>query len=241
MKNFTRLSYLLIFLIISQVSFGQNQDAKFKLEGTNPKTIEWNREYSEYTEISPFNKNINLIYGLAVNASIQVEDQNDFSVNLVLIDNYGNEHLIYDCNELLESSSTFQVDNLSEETCILNGVRPDFIQIETKNATVTINNFTYTTGVKAGWDIAKVWNEKKQAQDEDKIARINQRIKEKGLHWVAGSTSVSEMSYSERKKLYGQSTFPSGFEFYCGGVISAGSTNTTKSTLKSATANKSIC
>ena len=44
------------------------------------------------------------------------------------------------------------------------------------------------------------------------------------------------MSYSERKKLYGQSTFPPGFEYYCGGVISTGFSGTENLNLKSATA-----
>ncbi len=165
-----------------------------------------------------------------------MKDQNDFSVNIVLIDNYGNEHLIYENNDMMATSAIIEVDDLCEETCILNGVRPDFVQIEIKNAIVTINGFTYTTGVKAGWNVDEVWQEKKQEQDADKIARINQRIKEKGLHWVAGQTEVSQMSYSDRKKLYGQSTFPAGFEFYCGGVISTSDTGT-ESSLKSATIN----
>ena len=35
-------------------------------------------------------------------------------------------------------------------------------------------------------------------------------------------TSLANMSYQERRKLYGQGNFPAGFEYYTGGIITAG-------------------
>ena len=74
--------------------------------------------------------------------------------------------------------------------------------------------------------------EKKELQNNSKISRLNQHIKAKGLAWVAGETEVSAMSYAEKKKLFGQSTFPSGIEYYVGGILTAGD----GLTLKAATA-----
>ena len=79
MKNFTRLSHLLILIIAAQLSLGQGLSGKFKLEGTNPNTIEWIDTITANAEIYPFDENINRIYGLAVNASIDIKNQNDFS------------------------------------------------------------------------------------------------------------------------------------------------------------------
>ena len=43
---------------------------------------------------------------------------------------------------------------------------------------------------------------------EDKIARLNKEIKEKGWHWTAGKTGLSELSYEERQKLRGLLPIP---------------------------------
>jgi len=42
------------------------------------------------------------------------------------------------------------------------------------------------------------------------------------MNWVSAETGVSKLSFADRKKLYGQSTFPPGFEYYTGGVIQVG-------------------
>ena len=57
---------------------------------------------------------------------------------------------------------------------------------------------------------------------EEKINKIKQSLKKKGKRWFAGKTSVSELTYAERKKLYGQSDIPPGMEYYSGGVIELG-------------------
>ena len=235
MKKIIVLWTLLVLLCASHWSFGQGQSLNFKMEGTDPKTILWNETYADSTEIFPFDKNINRTYGVAVNATIHVLDPANYSVHLILVDEYFNEYLIYECYDLLEEDETIAVSELCEETCILNGVRPHSVKVELQNAEITIGSFSYATGVKAGWDIEKIGKEKKQARDKEKIEKINANLKSRGQHWIAGQTSVSEMSYSDRKKLYGQSTFPGGFEFYCGGVISAGVQTNSGDILKSAT------
>ena len=39
--------------------------------------------------------------------------------------------------------------------------------------------------------------------EQDRIDRINREIREKGLHWTAGTTPVSNMTQEEKKALYG--------------------------------------
>ena len=229
--------FALLILTISWASFGQNSD-KFKKEGKNSQTIIVNQTISETTEIFPFGQNGDNIYGLDVTADIELNSDNSL-VRLILTDNNFNEYLIYESyNLLLEEGSSFSVKDICEETGILDGVLPYSIQIKIENAQLKLKSISYSTSVDNSLDLESLKKEKKKGQNEVKINKLNKNLKKKGKHWVAGETNVSELSYGERKKLYGQSTIPAGFEYYTGGVILAGSTessSTDDETLKSAT------
>ncbi|MCY1720406.1 PKD domain-containing protein [Prolixibacteraceae bacterium Z1-6] len=233
---------LLVLVLISGASFGQNSNKKFKMEGVNPTSIAINKSFSESVEIFPFATNGTPIYGLDASANIELKGENSL-VRLLLIDNNFNEYLIYESyNLLLEEEASFSIENICEETSILDGVKPYSVQIEIENAQLELKSLSFSSALNTGLDIAELKKEKKKGQNEEKINKINKNLKKQGKHWVAGTTSVSELSYGERKKLYGQSTFPAGFEYYAGGVITASateSTSATDGTLKSATTTSS--
>ncbi|WP_206082056.1 PKD domain-containing protein [Maribellus sediminis] len=234
----SELLALLMLMFIGSALYGQTSDNKFKMAGTNPVSVSIDQTFSKSVEIFPFSKNENFIYGLDISANIELKDDNSL-VRLVLIDSNFDEYLIYESyNLLLEEASSFSIINICEETAVLDRVKPYAINIELENASLELTGISYATAVAPGLDVASVKKEKKKDQNEAKIRKINNNLKKKGRHWVAGETSVSELSYGERKNLYGQSTFPNGFEFYSGGVIQVGSeesTSTTDGTLKSAT------
>ncbi|WP_203532672.1 PKD domain-containing protein [Draconibacterium halophilum] len=233
---------LLVLCVISWASFGQNPDNRFKMVGQNAQSILINQTYSETVEILPFGQIGKPIYGLDATADITLNGENSL-IRLVLIDNNFNEYLIYESyNLLLEAEKSFSIKDICEETSILDGVKPYSLQIEIENAQLKLKSLSYSTSIDSGLDVEQAKKEKKQGQNEVKINKINKNLKEKGKHWVAGPTNVSELSYGQRKKLYGQSTFPAGFEYYAGGVITAGSTESTSTSdviLKSATTTSS--
>ena len=218
MKKTKILIGILIITLSYQFSFSQKSLQGFVLSGTDPATIEINQTFTTENEIFPFDDIVSTIFGLALSAQVSLENDKSF-VRVILVDKKYEEHLIYEAYSLLEPNLSFSVDKICEETCILNSAKPQSVRIEITDATITINSFTYASGMVSGTDVPKVKREKKQAQNKEKINEINKNLKAKGLNWVAGPTSVSEMTYAERKKLYGQSTFPLGFEYYVGGVI----------------------
>ncbi len=195
----------------------------FDLSGINPETIEINQTFTSTSEIFPFSEDLMRIFGLALNANFSLENDNSI-IRVILIDKNYNEHLVYEIYSLLEPNLAASVDKMCEETCILNSVKPRSIRVEITDASLTLGSLTYATGIQTGTDVPKVKKEKKQVQNRAKINKINKALSAKGKSWIAGPTSVSELSYADRKKLYGQSTFPPGFEYYAGGVIQAGNT-----------------
>ncbi|MCE4566931.1 PKD domain-containing protein [Maribellus sp. CM-23] len=199
--------------------------------GSSPQTVEVNQAFTESSEINPFDRNVNKIYGLAVSASIQLNGE-DSKVEFVLLDENFNEYLIYESYGRITKDLQEEVEAVSEETCILDGVKIKSIKVIVSNATVQVKSFQYSDRSEFAQNVNELRKEQVKEQHKEKVARINSYLKEKGEKWVAGITTVSELSYAERKSLYGQSSFPSGFEFYAGGVISTESTTTTE--LKSA-------
>ncbi|HKI89252.1 MAG TPA: C1 family peptidase, partial [Draconibacterium sp.] len=233
MKKMRVVFLFLILVSISTISFGQSSNMKFKLEGKNPKIVVVNQTFNSFSEIKI--EKTDQIYGFAVSADIKLADESS-KVSLVLVDKNFDEYLIYEGYPLLESELSYSIEEICEETCLLNGIQPYSIQVQVTNAEITVRKLIYTTSIDNSVNIGQLKKEKKNQQDQEKINKLNKNLKEKGLHWVAGNTSVSEMTYAERKKLYGQSTFPAGFEYYCGGVISTSETGTSGSLLKSASA-----
>ncbi len=57
-------------------------------------------------------------------------------------------------------------------------------------------------------------------QTNAKIIKINKNLEERNIPWIAGETSISQLSYQEKKALFG-GTLPNlyGFEYYTGGIF----------------------
>jgi len=222
MKTFRILGIIAILLMNIQFVKGQGVDLRgYELMGKNQETIMLKQTFTVNSEIFPFNGKILTIFGLAVKADITFTGEKGL-VRIILLDQTNNEYLVYEAYPLLEDKSSFSINNLGEETGILNAVNPKSIRIETTDAIVSVQSITYSTVLDAGTDVKKESKDKKQLRNNSKINQINKSITAKGLSWAAGNTDVSELTYSEKKKLFGQSTFPAGIEYYAGGVISAG-------------------
>ena len=222
MKNFTKLTVIVFILLSFQFAQGQSANFRgFELTGKNQETIPINQTYIQNAEIVPFGEKISTIFGLAVRANVTLNNDKSI-VRITLIDKLGDEYLVYETYSLLEESSSFSIDNLCEETGILNGVKPQSLKIEVINASLSISSITYSASPDQGVDFEKIKKEKKDLQNNRKINQINQSISARGLAWAAGETEVSALSYAEKKKLYGQSTFPAGIEYYVGGILQSG-------------------
>lgn len=233
MKNLK--SFIVTLIVLLNVQFVRSQNLGlqgYELMGKNRETIALNQTITKTTELFRFDEKTPAIFGLAAKADITLNDEKS-QVRIILVDQMNNEFLVYETYPLLEIQSSFSVDDLCEETGILDGIKPLSVRVEVTNATVSVRSITYSTNMDPGVDFQKVKKDKKNLQNSQKIKQINNSISTRGLAWIAGNTEVSELTYSEKKQLYGQSTFPSGIEYYVGGVVSAGD----ELTLKSATVN----
>ncbi len=158
---------------------------------------------------------------MAVSGEVTFNDETAI-VRAVLVDNNFREHLIFEWYPLIADAEKMSLTEVCEETAILDGIIPAYLRIEVKNAMLRLDKLTLAGALPPGLEIARLSREKHLARNEFKISKLNQNLQKKGAAWVAGHTEVSQMSYSERKNLYGNSTFPAGFEYYTGGIIQTG-------------------
>ncbi len=174
-----------------------------------------NRSFSENTQIEPFTTDKS-ISGLAISCDVIFYSDSSL-VRLVLLDDQYNEFLICEVYPLLSDSYQFSLIDYAEETAYLNNIIPDKIRIEIVDASIYLREIATNREAKF---IAMTRSNKLQRQQLEKIDRINTTINKKGLKWIAGETSVSQLSYQEKRQLFGGNV-PNlqGFEYYIGGIF----------------------
>jgi len=217
-----KLVVFLSFLFVVMVGYSQPRDLKgFKMAGNKPVTTVINQTIAQTSELQLFGTAPAKIFGLAVTGQVTFLGDEGI-VRVILVDKNYQEYLVYEMYPLMADGSTVNIDELSEETCLLDGVTPKALKVVAENATLKLNSMITASGVQEGMDIRGERKLRQLEQETQKINKLNENIRSRGISWVAGETSVSRLSFDDRQKLYGQSTFPPGFEFYTGGVIQEG-------------------
>ncbi|MFH1823293.1 MAG: C1 family peptidase [archaeon] len=163
------------------------------------------------------------IYSLKINGEINLNNENSLA-RVILIDSEGNEKLVYEAYPGIVNRNNFLIKEVCEETCVLNGISPENLRFEIEDASVNIkkidiiDNFEELDLETKEFGIEFMQERLRKEQDQIKIDKIN----EKNPSWVAGETSVSVLSYTEKKGLFmQQDKLPNlqGFEYYKGGIF----------------------
>jgi C1A family cysteine protease len=154
--------------------------------------------------------------GFFVTGSSELNDKKSY-VRIVLKDEYNYEHLVFENNYLLEDSNEKSFRQVALETKLLDEkIVPKSMRIEVCNASLHLNGVSYTKTNNPQKSNEKI----KSEQNEYLIRVINENLYRNHIPWRAGKTIVSEMTYEEKKGLFGN-VVPElyGFEYYVGGVF----------------------
>ncbi|GEM_PF-1254915 len=174
----------------------------------------------------------NNIYGLSITGQFglrleAMEDDPAAFVRVVLVDNNTqSEYLVYEKSlqsltaEEFNSPRPLKIEKVCEETCVLPQPLNSFsLRLEVRHGALSIGEVSYVET-----PIAEDIEELRAKQNAVKIWQLN----EQDLGWIAGETSVSNLSYAEKKKLVGvlqegqteiREVNLQGFEYYRGGVF----------------------
>ena len=155
------------------------------------------------------------ISGLSVSGNIIFTGDKGF-VRIVLIDSNENEYLVLETNTIFENDTSVSFNEFCKETALLNNVFPKQITVECTDAQVTINGVQYAASN------TYQTSRSKQIRDDQldaKFQYINAVLEQKEMTWRAGKTSLAEMSYMEKKNVFG-GRLPNlaGFDYYIGGI-----------------------
>ncbi|MDR1090640.1 MAG: C1 family peptidase [Prevotella sp.] len=147
-------------------------------------------------------------------------------VRVLLTDESGYDLLVYETFPLLATNGIDVFDNVALET----GNIPSFfsatrIRVEIENA--ELKNLSIDVSEKG------IIKEQQQKVKSDRITLINKNLRKQNELWTADETSVSQLSYEEKKHLFkGRVPDLQGFEYYKGGVFKLYSDNKSENDLK---------
>jgi hypothetical protein len=214
--NFEKLESRIISLILVSLIYLplSSQDKVFTLQSNADNRIVINKDVSGNIQLNPFQSD-KPISGLAISCDITFNSDTSL-VRIILVDEHYNEYLVCETYPLLNESNTFSLNDFAEETSYLFNIIPHMIEIEVVDASVFLKEITTSKEERL---ITKATIDRSLKQNLEKIKKVNENIKRKGGLWIAGETSVSKLTYKEKKELFGgRKPNLQGFEYYVGGI-----------------------
>jgi hypothetical protein len=194
------IALLLILCIENPVSHGQ--------------CIIIDSTFTSDTELFPFNPN-DTIYGLGLSGKITLYSDTSL-VRLIFIDSDYNELLLYEAYPFICDSSGFVLSKVSDETKYLDQTIPHSLYVHVFDASIEMDSLNCAADPVDFADSLQFLY--KQDIETKKIASINANIEKHEMIWYADETSVSHLSYAEKKAIFGDSYNMLGFEYYAGGI-----------------------
>ena len=174
------------------------------------------------------------VVGLGVSGNVQLGGKRSL-VRVVLLDRDLKEYLVYEGYPLLApTTASRSLRIVCRETCILPAVIPSALRIETIDATISIKSVDLIGAPRAAFnahELAARASSARQTQEREIVETLNAQIRAEGLRWSAGETSMSKMTWAERRALFPCAlsrhhasplpTVPNlqGLEYYRGGIF----------------------
>ena len=158
------------------------------------------------------------VYGLSVSGHVELKDSSNSLVRVTLEDVYGREYLVYEVFPLLAEGMSFAIEETGMESAVLEGIEAERLNIRIVNASFRLDAVQHAQEPVANTQTAK--QRAAESQEDYIIAKLNENLRSRDIPWVAGKTSVSEMTYEEKKAMFGGDV-PNlgGFEYYAGGIF----------------------
>lgn len=205
---------LLLGLILGYGAHGQYRSAAFTATGSQTqKTVSLLQDFESDSEIA---LSVTMpIYSFSVTGNIELTDTSNSLVRILLVDEYGTEYLVYEVYPLLTDQWQFDFENMAFETSNMQGVNATKLKIVVLNAKLTLSEYHYDTA-----PVRSILRQRAQSQQQYVIETLNANLRARNIPWVAGETSISSLSYEEKKQMFG-GTVPNlnGFEYYTGGIF----------------------
>lgn len=231
-----RLIFLLALMPLASI-FSQSA---FQISTHNMKSIEIRATYSTNNFYSL--TAIDSVSDIAVSGSVNLLTDKSI-VRLVLVDSENNEYLIYEKCKFAQEPNRCDFYDMAFETSHLNRILPAFIKIITYQAELSLFRISYNNdGHYSKVDYRQTLKSRKAAQSVILANKWNEHNYLKQYPWIADRTTLSDLTYSEKKSIFhAENDFfnTNGFEYYVGGffVFPSGPNEVTENTSSTRTNN----
>lgn len=198
------------------LSMAQNSIATLSLEHIEETHIQQSTVISQDTVLT-----LNYpetITGLSVSGSATLNHTSNSLIRITLQDDYNTEWLVYELFPLLSDSNMVTFNNVAFETSVLENVTARQLNIKVINASLQLDEINTSNQAIANYSSQQ--SRVMQSQSSYIIDRLNENLEKRDIPWRAGETSISQMTYEEKKAMFGGEV-PNlgGFEYYKGGIF----------------------
>lgn len=218
MKRYLLLCILCVYAFVATLA-GTNLTSAFRKINTTDVLSNITTTY--YTDvILPIN-NVGSISGLSLDGRTILNSDTSL-VRVLLLDNKNQTYLVYEDFFLIHQDGDCQ--DVAFETTYLDSIVPVELRIIVRDASFQLYSVNYA-----------LWNTNTQPRSRKQCALQQQTSREEYLidkwneynalhqnYWVAGKTSLSDLSYSEKKTALGiidDAFISDGLEYYIGGFF----------------------
>lgn len=209
-----------VFIFLFSNIFSQNEKA-YKMRKVETNNILIETKYTSDTVIDLSEEGI--ITSLAISGKIKLN--NSKSLIRVILITEEHEYLVYEAFSLIAEDKEFFVNEVCEETSLLNSEKLLELMVIVRNAEFEFKKIHYSSTIlmndeKSNYD--EITKEKKQLDEKFKTSKINRNNYKKSKTWVAGITEISQIPFEKKKNLFGGNYdfHTGGFEYYDGGIFS---------------------
>ena len=215
-KVMKRIYLFILTVVCTILSRGQTNIVALSLENIATTDIRQNMSIQCDTTIG-LNYS-SAITGLSVSGTIILHHASNSLVRITLQDDYNTEYLVYELYPLLADSTTATFENVAFETSVLDNVTAERLNIKIVNATLQLDEINTSTHMISNY--ATRQTSTLNAHRAYTINKLNENLEKNNMTWRAGETSISQLTYEEKKAMFGGEV-PNlgGLEYYVGGVF----------------------
>lgn len=227
-KSMFSIMLVMAMIFLNYHVLGQNNDS-FRMENLGDTIClhRINLDSVFYESTLVYSIQSSNISGLAIDAEIELFNYDSY-VRLIFVDeDLDVEYLVFDAYYPKNMVNTmFNIRQFAHETTSLFNITTSHLKLEVRNAVCAIENIYYSdkynTKTPEQFYADRLLN--KTIQDSTILECINHRLKQENKIWVAGNTSLLQMTYDQRKTILpknenNETPNLQGFEYYIGGVF----------------------
>jgi hypothetical protein len=166
-----------------------------------PQRIKIGQDFSQDAIVYEFSQ-VGDIYGLTISADIEINGDRSL-VRVILVDDEMHEYLVYEAYPLIVDAKNISVNDVCEETCLLKAKKPRLLKVQIIDASISIKEIsTLPPPLKLHEDVTSLRKQIKKAQGSAKINKLTSQRHKKKIKWNTGETSISKLSYEEKRKIF---------------------------------------